>query len=137
MPYCNRCQLKSPEDFYTDSRLSTGLMSSCKLCLSEQKKSDYRANPSIYHSRNLRRYHMTLDEYDARLEEQGGGCAACGTTDPGRRRFLVDHDHACCPAGASCGECIRGLLCNGCNTALGVLENEEKVAMLMAYLEKA
>lgn len=38
----------------------------------------------------------------------------------------VDHDHACCPTkggAATCGECVRGVLCLGCNVALGHYEN--------------
>lgn len=34
----------------------------------------------------------------------------------------IDHDHSCCPGATSCGECIRGILCGGCNTAFGRLE---------------
>ncbi|HJD78661.1 MAG TPA: endonuclease VII domain-containing protein [Corynebacterium pollutisoli] len=68
------------------------------------------------------RYHITLDDYLTMLEEQGGGCAICGMVEFGDKRIArlhVDHDHSCCPGQLSCGECVRGLLCRGCNTALG------------------
>lgn len=69
----------------------------------------------------LRRMSITARDYDALLEKQGGGCAICGRTEnstPGRE-FAVDHDHACCPSGKSCGKCIRGILCDDCNVLLG------------------
>ena len=76
-------------------------------------------------------YGLTVDTLSALLE---GGCAACGSTD----RLHIDHDHACCPTGSSprsCGECVRGALCHGCNTALGLLgESADRVRLLLAYM---
>lgn len=54
----------------------------------------------------------------------------------------VDHDHACCPEGRfgsshkrSCGRCVRGWLCKGCNVALGLLqENPQKIRGLLEYI---
>lgn len=36
----------------------------------------------------------------------------------------IDHNHKCCPGRTSCGECVRGLLCNRCNLLLGMVESE-------------
>lgn len=74
----------------------------------EKKDTDLRRN-----------YHITLEQYDSMLSGQNGQCAICGTTRPGQSKwFEVDHDHACCDKKGSCGACVRGLLCTGCNSGI-------------------
>lgn len=71
----------------------------------------------------LRKFHLTPDQYDVMLTEQGGVCAICREPETRQHRgygsviaLAVDHDHRCCPdKGSSCGKCIRGLLCDRCN----------------------
>jgi hypothetical protein len=60
-----------------------------------------------------RAYGVTLDEYEALLEKQGGGCAICGAekADAIGRMLHVDHCHTT--------ERVRGLLCRDCNSVLG------------------
>lgn len=74
-----------------------------------------RANSVI---QNIKRYGLTPEKIQEMLEEQDFNCPCC------LRSFLyltphVDHDHACCPGHTSCGECVRGLLCQDCNRMLG------------------
>lgn len=65
------------------------------------------------------KYGITLDQYNSLLSAQNGRCAICGTDDPGANKvFEVDHDHSCCDKRGSCGACVRGLLCTGCNTGI-------------------
>lgn len=97
----------------------------------------HRANQRAYRARNPRlmksidlkkKYGITLDEYEGRLAAQQGCCAVCKSP-PGKKALAVDHCH---DTGI-----IRGILCHGCNTALGLLREDEKiVAALGRYLQQ-
>jgi len=60
---------------------------------------------------------MTLEEYEAILQSQGGVCAICSAPpqDDKKRRLVVDHDHIT--------ERNRGLLCIKCNNTLERMES--------------
>lgn len=89
------------------------------------------------------RHGISPERYVALLEQQNGVCAACKEpetwTFQGKVRALsVDHDHRCCPGKRSCGQCIRGLLCNKCNRTLGLARDDAKLLLtLVAYLEES
>ena len=107
---CSGCGEDKPlEAFYKDVYKSSKLTSRCKECLNDR---DWR--PTILKSK----YGMTPDDWDEMLAEQGGGCAICGTTEPGGRwnTFYVDHDHAT--------DEVRGLLCNNHNVGLGMFNDD-------------
>ena len=73
----------------------------------------------------LNRYGLTPEQHAQMLAAQGGGCAICGSASAGVRSLHVDHDHACCPeSGRSCGKCVRGLLCDSCNLAIGKMNDD-------------
>jgi Recombination endonuclease VII len=67
------------------------------------------------------RHHMTIEQYDAIKELQGGVCALCRRATGLSRELAVDHDHAIAktacahPEKESCINCWRGLLCATCN----------------------
>lgn len=70
-----------------------------------------------------RRYKITPQEYDTKLEEQGGHCALCEAVQgTHKRRMTIDHDHNCCDNEKACGKCNRGILCANCNRKIGFLE---------------
>lgn len=62
---------------------------------------------------SLRKYGLTVDQFETLLRKQDGNCAVCGgpfTIDTDEPR--VDHDHRT-------GK-VRGLLHNHCNSVLGL-----------------
>lgn len=85
---------------------------------------------------NLRnKFGLSMEDFDALYERQGKGCAICGAAKTvGKRGHLhVDHDHI--------SGNVRGLLCQRCNTALGLLGDQKSAvkkwtAKALRYLEK-
>ena len=66
-----------------------------------------------------------MDVYDSLLEGQGGVCAICGQPPKDGEDLCIDHDHDCCSGTSiSCGKCVRGLVCHGCNMRLGQIESK-------------
>jgi hypothetical protein len=67
-----------------------------------------------------RKYGISLDEWNLLYEKQRGLCAnsGCGKAleTVGRWTAATDHDHI--------SGIVRGLLCHGCNTALGLLHDD-------------
>lgn len=81
------------------------------------------------------RYNMTARDYDIMLKKQNYKCLCCSKKHS-KSKLHVYHNHSCCPGHKSCGKCIRGLLCNGCNAAIGHLKEDVKIAKkVVSYLE--
>ncbi|KKM81485.1 hypothetical protein LCGC14_1329300 [marine sediment metagenome] len=77
--------------------------------------------------RLVRKYGITLDDYDQMLKAQGGGCAICGRK-PTNRRLDVDHSHK--------SKNVRGLLCHKCNRGLPWFnDNPDVLRSAVRYLE--
>ncbi len=94
-------------------------------CCNDCKSDHYRKGDLA------KKYSLTHEQYEAILLAQGGGCAICGSTDPGPRNknMHIDHNHA---TGA-----VRGILCGPCNTALERLETIKNWGLLASqYLLK-
>ncbi len=79
----------------------------------------------------LKKYGMSLEDYNTLLEKQHGVCAICGAAPLDgelRGELKVDHNH-------STGE-VRGLLCDNCNKALGLFkDNPKAMRRAAAYVE--
>jgi hypothetical protein len=80
------------------------------------------------HQRFRLEYNLTIEERDRLLANQGGGCKACGATEPGATYgWSVDHCH-------SSGK-VRGILCHSCNLALGLVQDDiDRLIKLIGYL---
>jgi hypothetical protein len=71
-----------------------------------------------------RTYGISMSDFEAMQESQSGKCAICGSD----KTLVVDHNH-------TTGK-IRALLCNQCNTAVGLLQESPDIARATAvYLE--
>lgn len=93
------------------------------------------ATVCVSHSVVLRRYNISVAQFNAFREQ---GCNICGVMElEGKKSFVVDHDHGCCSGTRSCGKCVRGVLCNTCNTRLGMLENRAWAQRAETYLARA
>jgi len=121
---CKKCNTKRPsKQCYKDKSRVDGLAAYCKQCDDDRTR----------RKQLLSKYGISDEGYRELLNSQGGVCAIClAPSDPDRKRkwFCVDHDHGT-------GE-VRGILCSGCNKALGLLGDDWKVVLRAAqYLRGA
>jgi len=66
--------------------------------------------------RLLTKYDISVEQFQAVWESQGGVCAICNGPPTKGKRLAVDHNH-------QTGE-VRGLLCCNCNMGLGNLKDD-------------
>jgi hypothetical protein len=83
--------------------------------------------------RNATRHGVSTEWY---IEQYRKGCAICGTHDWGKKGPCIDHDHKCCHGRFGCEKCVRGVLCQKCNKALGdVNDSQEVLLKCVSYLQ--
>ncbi len=122
------------DDFYfvrKNRALPSSYSYECKACTIERTTKYNKNNSTSVRSQYLKRnYGLTFEEFDTMLSKQDNCCAICkGKETYGRhKRFTVDHDH-------KTGK-IRGLLCNHCNTTLGLVHDSiHTLQAMIQYLE--
>lgn len=128
---CTKCKECKPLPMFSKHKGGKyGVQSICKLCRSMESKERYVKNKDAHRNAALKSlYGITLKEYNKMFDDQGGRCAICespetGTNQYGTKRLAVDHNH-------NDGK-VRQLLCEKCNRALGLL-NDDLEVILKAY----
>lgn len=111
----------------------------CKPCYEHGRRSHHIASTMDWIARNRERfnasnrkwylrerYNLTVEQYQELYDAQGGMCALCRKA----KKLGVDPDH-------ETGR-VRGLLCNGCNAALGNLgDTPEGLQGALDYLRRS
>lgn len=141
MVICKRCRIAKPESCFKPGSLRNNTMT-CLDCVKEKdylRKKDWNdlhpdrhqkyneKYPEYERSAALRKFGLTIADYDALAKEQNGVCAICGGVNRDRS-LAVDHDHD--------NGIIRGLLCGRCNMAIGLMsDNADILRKAALYIE--
>ena len=126
---CCKCGVEKPHDeFYRRTKAYDGLTAHCKEC---DRKAPWRQEKTRRDYDYKRKYGISLEDYNEMFYEQHGSCGICGKhQEELRGRLCVDHSH-------ETGE-VRGLLCQECNSALGMLgDSIESIQKAMEYLNES
>ena len=141
--HCHGCGRSQPlENFHRDARRPDGRVTRCRDCRKAYRKEVYARDPQAakdyqraWKHRNpekvsgySRRFRHGLEpaQYQALVAAQDGRCAICGRDDGDLR---VDHCHV--------RHVIRGLLCDRCNRAIGLLgDDPERMEAAAQYVRR-
>jgi|SRR5674476_66221 len=143
MRICGRCKKNLPlTEFRWKNKEKTLYQGYCIGCNKAKNKEHYQENKQTYKDKARRRevlnggrqaltHHIPKDKLEEMYSRYNGLCWSC-------QEFpatAVDHDHSCCPGIASCGKCVRGLLCHGCNCGMGLLgDSIDRLERAVRYL---
>ncbi|MFZ0916990.1 MAG: endonuclease VII domain-containing protein [Candidatus Udaeobacter sp.] len=83
------------------------------------RRSRERNKDKIRASRLVRKYGISVEDYDELLAAQNGKCAICGELGTKETRLHIDH---CEDSGN-----IRGLLCVRCNAGMGYFHHDIRI----------
>ncbi len=125
--HCKMGHELTVENVYEYFSERDGKVIECKECVTNK---NHRRALNLRASHLLRKFGITLEDYDKMFASQGGKCFVCGASESGgKRSFYIDHDH-------KTGK-IRKLLCLHCNSALGYAKDDPIILdELAAYLRK-
>ncbi len=134
---CPKCRSVKPySEFWKNKATRDGYQTWCKPCWYQNEVSILNGEKRPHKLRLrrnahlLKKYGITADEFDKRLESQKGVCAICKKQNKSKiREMVVDHNHKTSE--------LRGILCENCNRALGLFEDSiENLSAATEYLRK-
>ena len=119
MKTCSRCgQTKDISSFSKRSSRPSGVQSKCKDCEREVRRKYYKPHEAI-----RRKLNISESEYNKLM--QNTNCNTCGKV---LDKKCIDHCHST--------NKVRGVLCNNCNTALGLIQdNRQTLLNMLQYLD--
>lgn len=144
--FCTKClEIKPKSEFYRNSRAKDGLQWTCRPCTNAVN--DHWAKTHEHDAKRIasgaarrahvkRKYGLSREEYERRVDEAGGLCEVCKQPERQTRgtdgkvwELCVDHDHMT-------GE-VRGLLCHDCNSAIARCRDDSaRLRALADYLDR-
>lgn len=126
-----KAYLESKKD---DPEFQKNKKATLKRWLAKQYREAQLADPEFNFKRRCFRHGITTEAFWDIFNFQGGCCAICDSLFPDpvkckSTEICIDHDHALLK--------VRGLLCNGCNAAVGMLgDTPQGVLRALEYLDE-
>jgi len=128
---CTKCHQELPIErfrWYPKKQYRNARCKTCENKAQNEWKKKNKNRPSVIRTtrnQNLRKYNLTLDDYNKMFETQNGVCAICGKPEI-KRMLSVDHNH-------ETGK-VRKLLCTYCNFRISIIEDKEFMSKANLYL---
>ena len=120
MKICSICKQELSLSLFHKRTYKTGnigYQSKCKKCSTDVKKTYYNT-----HEYARRRFKLTEDQYNDLMKNEN--CQICNVE---LTKKCIDHCHST--------NKVRGVLCNNCNTALGLVgDNASTLQKMIEYL---
>lgn len=94
----------------------------------QAKKRRLEKNPEYNHRFTIKKHKITIEYFNKMWIGQFGKCWICSTKFNKKSDAKIDHCHT--------KNIVRGLLCSSCNTALGLVkENETTLKIMIEYIK--
>ena len=124
MKTCNDCKRNLSDDCFHKRTMRSGkigLQPRCKQCATKNRRQYYKP-----HEYMRRKFSLSESEYQELISTDN--CELCGINISEGKK-CIDHCHS--------KDKIRGVLCNNCNTALGLVgDNVETLSRMITYLNR-